>query len=245
MSRGNLIAFDHLTELPTWNNISDATISLNTADDNLGHQFTITAHEEFAILTGALDVTDIQDHKIPFRIHHENFPDQISTQRYVGIVAFEAFQFRFIFGQLTPEHTFFTGNDHDLGIRIFQLFVQFNNLVRGEIRGLISGKRILRVIPFLSSLDEFVRQFIGTFALGFGAGDSLIAFAFGIGKFGLGAGEFSRRLLQFGLGLFMGVLLGNFVFMLGVALRSKLGNLVSCFVITQTTGGESGQNGHN
>ena len=81
MCRGDLIAFNNVSQLPARNDIGDAAVLLNTANDDLGHELAITAHQHFTVIQYALVSADVQHHKIPLGIHGDDFALQISAQR--------------------------------------------------------------------------------------------------------------------------------------------------------------------
>ena len=82
MRRRNVVAFNHLAELPAGDEIGNAAIFLNTTHNDFGHQLALAADEEFAIGYHALILTDVQHNEIPFGIHANNLAMQIRGQFY-------------------------------------------------------------------------------------------------------------------------------------------------------------------
>src|SRR5208282_3432813 len=50
MGGTDFIAFNHLAELPTGDNIGNAAVLLNAAHDNLGDEFALAANQKLAVL---------------------------------------------------------------------------------------------------------------------------------------------------------------------------------------------------
>jgi hypothetical protein len=73
MGGNHLITFQNFPELPAGDDIGDATILLNAANNDLGHEFTGTANEQLAVLLHALSFADIQHNEIPFGIGIDDF----------------------------------------------------------------------------------------------------------------------------------------------------------------------------
>ena len=245
MGRGHVIAFKHLTQLPAGNDVGDATIFLNTADDDLGHELAIAADEHFAVFDNILVITDTENHEIPFGIHHEDLAVQTSRFSDNGVRANYFSQLCLDLGQLTTEQSFFTIDGSDFGVGVFQLLVEREDLIRGQTSSLVSRQRVLGVIAFLGGLGEFIGKIVSAFLLGVGAGDGLAQIALGIGEFLLGLGKIALSFLERTLG---GRQLGErgvlgFIFL--VTLANERRNLIGNFVIGKTTGAESGENGHD
>ena len=84
----DFVAFNHFTELPSGHNVGDATVLFDTAHNDLGNEFAFAADQKFAVFENALILADVQHHKIPFRIHHQNFALEVGALSDGGVVTF-------------------------------------------------------------------------------------------------------------------------------------------------------------
>ena len=76
----DFVTFDHVAEFPAGNDVGDATVFFHAANNHLGHQLAVAADQQFAVLLDALIFANVQHHKIPFRINHQNFPLEVRGQ---------------------------------------------------------------------------------------------------------------------------------------------------------------------
>src|SRR4029077_8788336 len=80
MGRSDLIAFNHLAQFPTRQDVGNAAALVDGTHDDFGNEFAVTTDQKFTIVNHALVLADVQDDKIPLRINHENFSAKVSPQ---------------------------------------------------------------------------------------------------------------------------------------------------------------------
>src|SRR5665213_1929032 len=83
--RGDFVAFKNLAQFPARNDVGDAAVFLNIADDHLGDQLAFAADEHFAGRNDSLIVTNVEHHEIPLGIHDQNLALQIRRQQDVSV----------------------------------------------------------------------------------------------------------------------------------------------------------------
>ena len=59
MRRSDLVAFNDVAQLPARHDVGDAAVLLHTANNDLGHEFAVAAHEHFAVIHFGTDSKDL------------------------------------------------------------------------------------------------------------------------------------------------------------------------------------------
>jgi hypothetical protein len=80
--RNNLIAFHHIAELPTRQDIGDGAVFLDAANFDLGDQTAIAVDQQFAMFQHALFLADVNDDEVPLGIGDEHLASEVRRKRH-------------------------------------------------------------------------------------------------------------------------------------------------------------------
>ena len=138
----DLVAFDGFAQLPAGNEVGDAAVFLDAADDDFGDQLAAAADEQLAVLENALIFADVEHHEVPFRIHHQNFAVQISAQFHELIRPDVFVQLVGEAGDGAEQDDFFAVDGLDFQAGVLEGFVKLDDLFGREVGGLVGGELV-------------------------------------------------------------------------------------------------------